>query len=142
MATAEFGSAEEFREVVDRTFAMMDADPQMGPSLRDAEVPQRFDFADLDLVVNIRGAREGEAGTLHWEWSDDVDWEPRVRMSMSSVIANRYFQGRENIPIAIARRRIRAAGDVRAALSIVPITKPIYARYRDMIAADYPHLTV
>ncbi len=142
MATGEFASPEEFREVVDRTFAMMDSDPQMGPSLRDAEVPQRFDFADLDLVVNIRGAREGEAGTLHWEWTDDIDWEPRVRMSMSSTIANRYFQGRENIPIAIARRRIRAAGDVRAALSIIPITKPIYARYRDMIAADYPHLTV
>lgn len=142
MATAEFGSPEEFREVVDRTFAMMDSDPQMGPSLRDAEVPQRFDFADLDLVVNIRGARDGEQGTLHWEWSDDIDWEPRVRMSMSSAIANRYFQGRENIPIAIARRRIRAAGDVRAALSIIPITKPIYVRYRDMIATDYPHLTV
>ena len=129
-------------EVLDRVFAMMDADPQMGPVLRDAEVPQRFEFADLDLVVNIRGAREGEEGTLHWEWSDDVDWDPRVRMSMSSVTANRYFQGRENVAIAIARRRITAGGDVRAALSIIPITKPIYARYRDMVATDYPHLKV
>jgi hypothetical protein len=142
MAAAEFRSPEEFREVLDRTFAMMDADPQMGPSLRDAEVPQRFDFADLGLVVNIRGARDDEEGTLHWEWGDDVDWEPRVRMSMSSVIANRYFQGRENVAIGIARRRIRAGGDVRAALSILPITKPIYARYRDMVATDYPHLAV
>jgi hypothetical protein len=63
-------------------------------------------------------------------------------MSMSSVIANRYFQGRENVAIGIARRRIRAGGDVRAALSILPITKPIYARYRDMVATDYPHLAV
>lgn len=139
---AEFRSAGECREVLDRTFAMMDADPQMGPALRDAEVPQRFEFADLGLVVNIRGAREGEEGTLHWEWSDDVDWEPRVRMSMSSATANRYFQGRENVPIAIARRRITAGGDVRAALAIIPITKPIYARYRDMVATDYPHLKV
>ena len=75
-------------------------------------------------------------------WSDDVDWQPRVQMAMSSAIANRYFHGRENVAIAIARRRIRAGGDVRAALSIIPITKPIYARYRDMVAADYPHLTV
>jgi hypothetical protein len=142
MAAAEFRSPEEFREVLDRTFAMMDGDAQMGPSLRDADVPQRFDFADLGLVVNIRGARDAEEGTLHWEWTDDIDWEPRVRMSMSSVIANRYFQGRENVAIAIARRRIRAGGDVRAALSIIPITKPIYVRYRDMVAADYPHLAV
>jgi hypothetical protein len=142
MARAEFTSPEEFREVVDRTFAMMAADAQMGPNLRDADVAQRFDFTDLELVVNIRGARDDEQGTLHWEWGDDVDWEPRVRMTMSSAIANRYFQGRENIPIAIARRRIRAGGDVRAALALIPITKPIYARYRDMVAADYPHLSV
>ncbi len=142
MATVEFRSAEEFREVVDRTFALMDTDPHMGPKLRDADVPQRFEFDDLGLVVNIRGARDDEEGSLHWEWNDEIDWEPRVRMSMSSAIANRYFQGRENVPIAIARRRIRAAGDVRAALAVIPITKPIYARYRDMVAADYPHLTV
>ena len=139
---AEFRSPEEFREVMDKTFAMMDADPEMGPSLRDAEVPQRFDFSDLDLVVNIRGARDGEEGTLHWEWSDDVDWEPRVKMTMTSVTANRYFQGRENVAIAIARRRIKAGGDVKAALSIIPITKPIYVRYRDMVASEYPHLKV
>ncbi|MGZ4277000.1 MAG: hypothetical protein ACXVFK_09825 [Solirubrobacteraceae bacterium] len=139
---AEFRSPEEFHEVIDKTFAMMDADPEMGPSLRDAEVPQRFEFSDLDLVVNIRGARDGEEGTLHWEWSDDVDWEPRVKMTMTSVTANRYFQGRENVAIAIARRRIKAGGDVKAALSIIPITKPIYVRYRDMVASEYPHLKV
>ena len=90
---AAFESPEEFREVMDRVFGMMDEDPEMGPKLRDAEVPQRFEFTDLDLVVNIRGATDDEEGSLHWEWSDDVDWEPRVRMTMSSETANRYFQG-------------------------------------------------
>ena len=137
-----FNSHAEFREVMDRAFTLMSEDPEMGPRLRAADVPQRFDFPDADLVVNIRPARGHEGGNLHWEWSDDVDWEPRVRMSMSSATANRYFQGRENVPIAIARRRISAGGDVRAALSIIPITKPIYARYRDMVATDYPHLKV
>jgi hypothetical protein len=61
-------------------------------------------------------------------------------MSMSSDTANRYFQGKENIAVAIARRRIKAGGDVKAALAIIPITKPLYARYREMVTADYPHL--
>jgi len=77
---------------------------------------------------------------LAWEWSDDVGWEPKVKMTMSSETANRYFQGKENVAIAIARRRIKAGGDVKAALAIIPITKPLYARYREMVAADYPHL--
>ena len=139
---AEFRSPAEFREVMDRIFGMMDADPDMGPRLRAADVPQRFEFTDVDLVVNIRATRDGEAGNLHWEWTDDVDWEPRVRMVMSSGTANRYFQGRENVPLAIARRRIRTGGDVKAALALIPVTKPVYERYRALVASDYPHLRV
>jgi hypothetical protein len=134
-----FRSPEEFREVVDRTFTLMSEDPDMGPRLRDADTPQRFEFTDLDLVVNIRAGGPDEPN-LVWEWSDDVAWEPRVRMAMSADTANRYFQGRENVAIAIARRRIKPGGDVKAALALIPVTKPLFARYREMIAADYPHL--
>jgi hypothetical protein len=141
MATS-FDSPAEFREVIDEVFSMMDADPDMGPRLRDADVPQRFEFSDLDMVVNIRAAEPGEDGNLHWEWTDDVDWDPRVRMSMSSETANRYFQGKENIAMAIARRRIKTGGDVKAALALIPITKPIYARYRDYLEREHPHLLV
>ena len=137
---AEFRTPKELREVMDRVFAMMSEDPEMGPRLRDADVPQRFEFTDLDMVVNIRAAGPGEDGNLHWEWTDDVDWEPKVRMTMSSETANRYFQGKENVAMAIARRRIKAGGDVKAALSLIPITKPIYARYTALVEAEYPHL--
>jgi hypothetical protein len=139
---AAFASAGEFQAVMDRVFAMMSEDPAMGPKLRDADVPQRFEFEDMDLVVNIRAARPGEDGNLHWEWTDDVDWEPKVRMAMSAETANKYFQGKENVPIALARRRIKSGGDVKAALSLMPITKPVFARYRSMLEAEYPHLVV
>jgi hypothetical protein len=135
-----FESNNEFRQVMDRTFALMSDDPDMGPRLRTADVPQRFEFPDADLVVNIRAGREGEDENLHWEWTDDVDWEPRVRMTMSTETANRYFQGKENVAMAIARRRIKTGGDVRAALEILPLTKPVFEHYTAMIRAEYPHL--
>jgi hypothetical protein len=140
MATPQFDSPKEFREVMDRVFELMDTDPDMGPKLRDADVPQRFEFPDVDMVMNIRAARPDEEGNLHWEWTDDVDWEPKVKMSMSSETANKYFQGKENVAMAIARRRIKTGGDVKAALSLIPITKPVYERYRAMLETDYPHL--
>jgi hypothetical protein len=137
-----FDSPKEFRAVIDRVFAMMDEDPDMGPKLRDADVPMRYDFEDVDLVANIRAARAGEDGNLHWEWTDEIDWEPRVKMAMSSETANKYFQGKENVPLAIARRRIRSGGDIKAALALMPITKPVFARYRQMLEREYPHLLV
>ncbi len=137
---AAYRSAQELREVMDRVFAMMSEDAEMGPRLREADVPQRFEFDDFDMVVNIRAGRAGEPENLRWEWTDDVDWRPRVLMTMSSDTANRYFQGRENVVTALARRRIRSRGDVKAALSLMPIVKPVHARYRELVAAEYPHL--
>ena len=136
-----FKSTAEFREVMDRTFTLMSDDPEMGPRLRAAETPQRFEFTDLELVVNIRPGGRDESN-LAWEWTDDVAWEPKVKMTMSSDTANRYFQGKENVAIAIARRRIKAGGDVKAALAILPITKPLFSHYREMIAEEYPHLMI
>ena len=139
---AQFSSPREFREVMDRIFTMMDTDPDMGPKLRAADVPQRFEFTDVDLVVNIRAADDAEDGNLHWEWTDDVGWDPKVKMEMSSETANRYFQGKENVAIAIARRRIKTGGDVKAALALIPITKPVFDQYKQVVDDEYPHLKV
>ena len=137
-----FKSAAECREVIDRVFQLMSEDPDMGPKLRDAEAPQRWEFPDLDLVVNVTGAEDGSRDNLRWEWSDDVPWEPEVVMTMDSGVANRYFQGKENIAMAVARRRIKTSGNVKKALALVPVTKPVFAKYRAMIEAEYPHLVV
>ncbi len=51
-------------------------------------------------------------------------------MTMSSKTANRLFHGRENLGHAIARRRVKTSGDLKAALELIPITKPVYERYR------------
>jgi SCP-2 sterol transfer family len=137
-----FESEQEFRAVMDRVFGLMDTDPEMGPKLRDADVPQRFEFTDLDLVINARAATPDEDSNLVWTWIDDPDFEAQVTMAMSSETANRYFQGKENIALAIARRRIKTKGDVKASLKLIPITQPIFAQYRAMLEAEFPHLVV
>src|SRR5881275_2984507 len=124
---------------MDQVFTMMSTDPEMGPKLRDAETPQRFEFPDLDLVVNVTYAEDGDAN-LRWEWTDDVDWEPDVQMTMDSEVANRYFQGKENVAMAIARRRIKTSGNVKKALALIPITKPVFEMYREYLEEEHPEL--
>jgi putative sterol carrier protein len=136
-----FESSAEFREVIDKVFTIMSTDPEMGPKLREARTPQRFEFPDLDLAVNITYADSVVNGqNLRWEWTDDVPWECEVEMTMDSDIANRYFQGKENIAMAIARRRIKTSGNVKKALALVPFTKPVFELYREMLEREYPHL--
>ena len=142
MANPQFDSAKEFRTVMDQMFTMMSEDPEMGPKLRDADVPQRFEFDDVDLVrQHPRRRRRGGQPALGVDATTSTG-SPRCGWTMSSETANKYFQGKENVAVAIARRRIKTGGDVKAALSLIPITKPVYARYRDLVEREYPHLQV
>jgi hypothetical protein len=63
-------------------------------------------------------------------------------MTMDSEVANRYFQGKENVAMAIARRRIKTSGNVKKALALLPITKPVFPRYRERCERERPHLVV
>lgn len=139
---ASIDSAKELREVIDEVFRLMDADPEMGPKLRDADTPQQFEFSDFDLVVNVRATRDGEEGNLRWVWSDEIDWKPKVKMTMSSEIANKYFQGKENAKTAVLRRRIKTGGDIGAALKLAPITEAVFPQYRAYLEREKPHLLV
>jgi hypothetical protein len=135
-----FKSPAEFREVMDQVFGLMSTDPDMGPKLHEADTPQRFEFPDVDMVATIRAAATVKGGQhLEWTWVDG-EWDYDVEMTMDSDVANRYFQGRENVAMAIARRRIKAGGNVKKALAILPITKPVFEMYRELLQKEHPHL--
>jgi hypothetical protein len=123
---------------MDRTLALMSTHPEIAPRLRATAASVRFDIQDLDLVVNLRAA--GSGTSVVWEWSDAIDWTPKVRLSLDSPTLNRYFQGKESVVTALARRRVRASGDITQALALLSLAKPLSERYRAMIAAEYAHL--
>lgn len=135
------GSAAEFRELLDEALSELDADERSGPMLRAAGLRMRFEFTDLGLVLNV-AASEEPAHHLRWEFSDAVDWEPKLNLKMGSRIANAYLQGKESLAIAIARGRIRFDGDTRCALVYVPALRLVVGPYRRLVRREYPHLLV
>jgi hypothetical protein len=135
------GSATEFRELLDEALSELDADPKSGPLLRAAGMRMRFEFTDLGLVLNV-AASDDPGHHLRWEFSDAVDWEPRLELRMDSRIANAYLQGKESLAIAIARGRVRLAGDTECALRYVPTLRLVVPPYLRLVRRQYPHLLV
>ncbi len=120
----------------------IDADPDDGPRLSAAAAPLRIEFPDLKLVLNVSRADRGRH-CLSWNFSSRSTAGPKLRLSMESAVANRVFQGRENPAIAIARGRLRTrVEDAGAALRFFPAAKPLFSRYRDLVAEKYPHLAL
>jgi hypothetical protein len=138
---SSFKSAQEFREVVDKTLTIIREHPDMGPRLRTADTSLRFDFTDVDMAVSIRGGAATEPN-IAWEWTHTVAWEPKVTLRLSSDAINRYLQGKENVLLAVATRRITAGGDIKTAIPILSITRRLSTHYRAMILSDYPHLAI
>lgn len=143
---APFTSPEEFRRVFDELFSLLSRDRETGPRLREQRVPQRFVFTDVGLVLNVRDADEKRARKgehLVWKWgAGKASWEPKVTLEMSADVANRYFQGKENIPLAVARGRIRLLdGDLRDVLDLLPIVLPFHTKWvRHLKASGQLHL--
>ncbi len=139
-AAVAYRSRDEAREVIDRTFRLVDGDERAGPVLRAAGLRERLELSDLDLAVGL------EAGTgencLEWSFGERPDWDPKISLTMDSPVANSILQGAESIGVAIARRRIRVEGNAGAALVHLPATRLICKHYRELIEREYPHLVI
>jgi hypothetical protein len=133
-------TAEEFREVLDRALAELDADERLGPLLRAAGLAVRIELTDLNLVVRITTS-EAEGHHLRWRFEDGGE-PAKLELRMDSATANAYLQGKESLAIGLARRKVRCSGSSRVALFHLPALGLIVEPYRRLVRERFPHLAL
>jgi hypothetical protein len=131
----------EFRELLDRALSEVEGESRAGAVLRATGLRIRFEFPDLEMVLNLAAADDDDRH-LRWSFDDSAPWEPKLELRMDSAVANAYLQGRESLAIAIARRQVRCRGESRVALLYVPAIRLLCDPYRRIAEADYPHLVL
>jgi hypothetical protein len=143
VAMPGFRSEDEFKKVFEHIFELMNEHPKVGRTLRDAKAPHRFEITDFGLEFNVTHAdpsEEAKGRFLRWCWGPP-DWEPVIQLKMASEVANRFFQGKENIAIAVAMGRVKLKGPMSRILEMAPVTKPIHPVYREWLKTNgYEHL--
>ena len=70
---------------------------------------------------------DGEDGRVD---CGETTMEPEVVMSMEADTAHRFWLGKVNVTVALARGQMKAKGPVAKILKLVPLTKPIFPRYK------------
>jgi hypothetical protein len=140
-AKSAFRSADEMREVLDAALTAVNADRTSGSLLNATGLRLRLECPDLGVVLNL-AASDGPDSFIEWRFDDDVPWKPKLELKMDSEIANGWLQGKESIPVAIARGRVRNAGDARCALLYLPAAKLIQDPYRRLVRRRYRHLAL
>lgn len=104
-------------------------DPAISPTLKASGVVMRMELSDPDVVItaDLPG---------HRIYLDDDGPEPNMTLTLSAETANRFWQGKVSIPLAVARGHIRISGALPKLMALLPSAKPIQARYVARLTAD------
>lgn len=127
---AIFSSQREAEEILGSFMDHIVSDPRLRPLFVEAATSFRANYSDPDVVVSmvttvdppvIKRGEEAKA--------EDV----AVDMFMSAADGHRFWLGELNIPMAMARKKIRIQGPVGVLLKLLPALQPAFGMYRDFL---------
>jgi putative sterol carrier protein len=125
-----FANSAEVTNYIGGIFETAFEDDEIGPKLVDTGLVVAFDFTDPEALVVIdmadKSVREGLAGGP----------APTATMSMTADTGNAYWQGKVNLPLAMAKKTIKVDGNVGSLLKLAPLGKKLYARYIERLQSD------
>jgi putative sterol carrier protein len=127
---AYFKNADEVYAYIGRLFDELAEDEELGPKFRKANTIVQYRYREPDSQITVR-LQEGQEGRVD---CGATDMEPEVVMTMDADTAHRFWLGEVNVTIAMARGQIKAKGPVAKILKLVPLVKPVFPRYRKMLA--------
>jgi hypothetical protein len=127
-----FASEEDVYAHLGRLFEEMVADPELGPQFQRADTIVQYRYREPEATITV-DIREGVEPQTHL---GETDLEPEVVMSMDADTAHRFFLGKVNVTVALARGQIKAKVPVAKILKLVPLVKPVFPRYREQLEAE------
>ncbi|MEV4147669.1 SCP2 sterol-binding domain-containing protein [Amycolatopsis sp. NPDC049691] len=125
-----FTSVEEVNKYIGGIFEKAFTDDSIGPKLAATGMSLRMNFTDPDSVVTV------ELGERRVLTGDDAKIDADAVLSMSSDTANRYWQGKVSLPLAMAKGKLKVGGSAAQLLKLAPIAKDLYPVYVAMLKAD------
>jgi putative sterol carrier protein len=123
-----FNSSAEVTKYIGGIFETAFNDPEIGPKLAEIGLVVAFDFTDPEAMVVVdmanQAIRQGlDAGTE----------PPTATMSMTADTGNAYWQGKVNLPLAMAKKKIKVDGNMASLLKLAPLGKKLFPRYIELL---------
>jgi putative sterol carrier protein len=129
---AYFKDADEVYAYIGRLFQQLAEDEELAPKFRKANTIVQYQYRDPESQITVELTEDGDGRVDCGE----TTMEPEVVMTMEADTAHRFWLGKVNVTVALARGQMKAKGPVAKILKLVPLTKPIFPRYRAMLEQD------
>ncbi|TMK73926.1 MAG: SCP2 sterol-binding domain-containing protein [Actinobacteria bacterium] len=129
---AYFNDAQEVYDTLGKLFVDLAEDEELAPKFRKADTIVRYEYREPESTITVR-LQEGQPGDVDF---GESEMEPEVVMSMEADTAHRFWLGQVNVTVALARGQIKAKGPVAKILRLVPLTKPVFPRYKAQLESQ------
>ncbi|PWJ23941.1 hypothetical protein ATK17_0023 [Branchiibius hedensis] len=123
-----FSSGEELDKYIGGIFRVAGDNPEVGPKLKAANINMRVEYSDPDCVVTI-----GFHDPMVVDYGE-TELAPDITLIMSGDIADKFWRGEYNLAVGLAKGQVKAKGPVSKILKLVPLTKPLFPVYKDLVA--------
>jgi putative sterol carrier protein len=127
---AYFKDADEVYAYIGKLFEELSEDEELAPKFSKANTIVQYRYRDPDSQITVK-LLDGQGGQVDL---GETTLEPEVVMSMDADTAHRFWLGNVNVTVALARGQMKAKGPVAKILKLVPLVKPVFPRYRKLLA--------
>jgi putative sterol carrier protein len=126
-----FNDDQEVYRYLGRLFLDLLADEELARQFRTANTVVQYRYRKPESQITVK-LLEGEDGQVDL---GATQLEPEVVMTMDADVAHRFWLGKVNVTVALARGQIKTRGPVAKILKLVPLVKPVFPRYRAQLEA-------
>jgi putative sterol carrier protein len=124
-----FKDEEDVYRFIGRLFQELSQDPELGPRFQAANTTVQYQMTEpqSQITVAMHSDRDLQVDL------GPTDLDPEVVMTMQADTAHRFWLGKVNVTVALARGQIKAKGPVAKILRLVPLVKPSFPRYQQLL---------
>lgn len=124
-----FKDSDEAAKYLAGIFEQAAADESIADQLAASGVVLQLNCSDPDIQITVDMPNKKVV-------TGSCDLSPTVAMSMTADMANRFWQGKLNLAVALAKGQVRAKGPVPKILKLVPVAKKLFPRYEESLRAE------
>ena len=124
-----FKDDQEVYQYIGKLFVDLTDDPELSPKFRKADTIVQYKYSNPDSQITVK-MKEGEEGQVDF---GDTSLDPEIVMSMEADTAHKFWLGKVNVTMALAKGQMKAKGPVAKILKLVPLVKPVFPRYQKML---------
>jgi putative sterol carrier protein len=127
-----FKNEQEVYDTIGKLFEDLRDDEELFGKFQKANTVVQYRFREPESTITVK-MLDGEPGQVDLGPSQ---LEPEVTMSMDADTAHRFWLGKVNVTVALARGQMKAKGPVAKILKLVPLVKPVFPRYQAQLESQ------